>query len=625
MVFFADMLVVSFVFMFTYLLRYNLQADAVDLSEMLLQLALILPFFMIAAYIVKPYQGILRHSSLLDALAVIKMVLIGTLAMVVVTLIARRWEPFLVIPWSVIISQFFIGISLLIGFRFLIAIVYQRLIKSRDGGVSLMIYGAGDMGIMTKGVLERDAALRYNLAGFIDDDPRLVHKKVEGLMVFPPEMAFEKIIPEKKVSEIVICIPPGKITKERKSMFVDWCIERNIRVKEVPGVNEWLNGRFFASQIHDVRIEDLLGRDPIVMDDQQVAREIYGKKIMVTGAAGSIGSEISRQLSGFCPESLTLVDQSESSLFELSHEISALKKELPVRIVVADVTDPHAMRQLFVSSVPDIIYHASAYKHVPLMEAQPYEALRTNVGGTKIVADLAVEFGTGKFVMISTDKAVNPTNVMGASKRICELYVNALSQNTGGSTQFIITRFGNVLGSSGSVIPIFRKQIAAGGPVTVTHREVIRYFMTIPEACRLVLEAGFMGRGGEIYLFDMGDPVKIYDLAEKMISLSGFVPHRDVKIIETGHRPGEKLYEELLTRAEETIATHHEKILIAKTNPYDPILILAKIDELVRRIPLESEDALVARMKDIVPEFKSRNSGFESLDTPTADPAGSTS
>jgi FlaA1/EpsC-like NDP-sugar epimerase len=356
-----------------------------------------------------------------------------------------------------------------------------------------------------------------------------------------------------------------------------------------------------------------------MLDNTGLSKWIHQTKIMVTGAAGSIGSEIVSQLMELYPRCIYLVDQAESSLFDLYNAIAPKNKDVELFPVVADVADSFRIRQLFKVCVPDIIFHASAYKHVPLMEEHPYEALRTNVLGTKVVADLAVEYGVKKFVMVSTDKAVNPTSVMGASKRICEMYTRSLFDKNGMKTQFITTRFGNVLGSSGSVIPLFRRQISLGGPVTITNKEMIRYFMTIPEACRLVLEAGFIGEGGEIFLFDMGQPVKIYELAEKMIRLSGFIPHRDIQIVETGLRPGEKLFEELLACRENHLPTHHKKILIATIKPYDFNGVLRKINDLVDHLNLESVESLVKRMKEIVPDYKSQNSRFEALDHFVAD------
>jgi FlaA1/EpsC-like NDP-sugar epimerase len=613
-VLFSDMTLISFVFMFTYLLRYNLVSSAVDISRMVVQLVASLPFFLLASWYFKPYRGILRYTSIKDATAVIRATTMGSAGMVLVSLMGRIFYPALVIPYSVIISQYFISIVVLIGVRFTIAYIYRNLVKRPVPDTRIMIYGAGSMGILTKNIIENDSKLNYSLVGFIDDNPGLSRKMVNGLTVYSPDEAFKKVIPQQNVKEVVIGITHPKLKKERKSEIVDLCIAHNLRIKDIPDASDWLNGRFFASQLHDVRIEDLLGRDPIILDDANVRQGVHGEQIMVTGAAGSIGSEIVRQLIPLYPRAVCLVDQSESALYDLSNEIATKNRDIKLITLVADVTDGYRMRKLFENFAPGIIFHASAYKHVPLMEEQPYEALHNNVKGTKILADLAVESGVKKFVMISTDKAVNPTNVMGASKRICEMYIQALSAREGMQTRFITTRFGNVLGSSGSVIPLFRKQISRGGPVTVTDRRIIRYFMTIPEACRLVLEAGFMGNGGEIYIFDMGKPVKIYELAEKMIRLSGLVPHQDIRIAETGLRPGEKLYEELLANREENIPTHHEKILIGKTKPTDHNRTLAMIDELVSCLTVEDEEQLVARMKEIVPEYRSLHSRFEKLD-----------
>ena len=614
-IFFSDVTIISVVFLFTTLLRYNLEAYSVDLPTLSLQLLLLLPLFFLGEFLFKPYQGILRHSSPLDTLEIIKTQLFIAAGMVLFTMVTHRWWPQLVLSLTVVISQFFISVVVLVGLRMLASYMYHRLVKTGRPGVNMMIFGAGEMGTLTKSIFEKDPALNYRVVGFIDDNPGLRHKKVEGVMVYPPGPVSNRIVEEKQVREIVICIHPGGITKERKSDFVDWCIAKNIRVKEVPGTREWLNGKFYTSQVRDIMIEDLLGRDPIEIDNQEAIRGIHGKHVMVTGAAGSIGSELVRQLSALYPESLTLVDKAESGLYDLRNEIFLKDKDLDIRINVGDVTDLFAMRRLFSRECPDIIYHASAYKHVPLMELQPYEAIRNNVMGTRVVADLAVECGVEKFVMISTDKAVNPTNVMGATKRICEIYIQALSRTPGMKTRFVTTRFGNVLGSSGSVIPLFRNQIKAGGPVTVTHREIIRYFMTIPEACRLVLEAGSIGQGGEIFIFDMGKPVKIYDMAEKMIRLSGFLPHKDIEIVETGLRPGEKLFEELLASQETSSSIDHGKIMVARSNHIDPVATIAKINLLLNQLQTGSSFSLVSHMMEIVPEYKPANSEFAQMNS----------
>jgi FlaA1/EpsC-like NDP-sugar epimerase len=367
-------------------------------------------------------------------------------------------------------------------------------------------------------------------------------------------------------------------------------------------------------KIQNIKIEDLLGREPISIDINKISAGLNGKQILVTGAAGSIGSEIVRKLLLFNPAKVILVDQAESALYTFHNELLATYGNINVEIIVGNVSDQNRMRKIFENHRPEIIFHASAYKHVPLMEDHPYEAVKTNIGGTKVMADLAVEFEVKKFVMISTDKAVNPTNVMGASKRICEIYIQSLSQMKGIKTQFVTTRFGNVLGSNGSVVPLFKSQIEKGGPVKITHKDITRYFMTIPEACQLVLEAGFMGNGSEIYVFDMGSPVKIYDLAEKMIFLSGYIPHKDIKIVVTGLRPGEKLYEELLSSKENCKPTHNEKITIGKVRQYDYYEADARITDMLENLVVDTDDMIVSRMKDMVEEFISQNSKYEKLD-----------
>jgi FlaA1/EpsC-like NDP-sugar epimerase len=467
---------------------------------------------------------------------------------------------------------------------------------------------------MAKNVIKADHRMSYEVVGFIDDNPGMHYKTARGVKIFPPEVAFGEIIPNKEVKEVVIAVSPDRMTKQRKSEIVDRCLALRVLVKEVPAPSKWINGELKSDLIKRVRIEDLLGREPIQLDSKQVESGIRGRRVMVTGGAGSIGSEIVRQLCRLHPASIVLVDQAESALYDLQMELKPKCQQNEIHFLVADVTDKCRMERIFEIHRPEIIFHASAYKHVPLMEECPYEALRTNLGGTKNVADLAVKFGTLKFVMVSTDKAVNPTNVMGATKRLCELYVQSVSVLDKPKTQFITTRFGNVLGSNGSVIPLFRRQIEKGGPVTITHKDIIRYFMTIPEACQLVLEAGFLGKGGEIFLFDMGEPVRILDMAEKMISLSGLVPYKDIQIVETGLRPGEKLYEELLASKEVTIPTPHEKIMIGKIRPKDYVESRRKIEELLTVLPKSDEMELVRRMKDILPKFVSNNSRFSSLD-----------
>ncbi len=428
-------------------------------------------------------------------------------------------------------------------------------------------------------------------------------------MIYSSDILTREFVLRNRVKEVIVSIQnikPGRLME-----ITDDLIAYNVKVKIVPAVDKWIDGEFNLGQIKQVKIEDLLDRAPIEIDNPIVKSDLSIKVIFVTGAAGSIGSEIARQLYRCNLKHLILIDQAESPLYDLQQEF-VQKESLNFTSEVADVRDEYRMQQLFEKYKPEIIFHAAAYKHVPLMEGNPYEAIRVNVSGTKLLADLAVANGVERFVMVSTDKAVNPTNVMGTTKRIAEMYTSCLSNK--GKTKFITTRFGNVLGSNGSVIPLFKKQIEAGGPLTVTHKDITRYFMTIPEACQLVLEAGVMGKGGEIYVFDMGASVKIYDVALKMIQLSGFKFPEDIDIKISGLRPGEKLYEELLANNENTQPTYHEKIMIAKTPALNAKEVTLKIDEICNVNKEIDSFKVVSLLKELVPEYVSKNSIYERLD-----------
>jgi FlaA1/EpsC-like NDP-sugar epimerase len=468
------------------------------------------------------------------------------------------------------------------------------------------------MGLVTKRTLERDIKTLYNIIGFVDDSKRLQGKLIEGIPVKNIEY-LSVWASKKEIDTLIIAIKNPKAAN--RSKVVELSLDLGINVLTVPPTEQWLDGGFSSKQIQKVKIEDLLGRKEIALNIENIKQYASNKVILITGAAGSIGSEITRQVLRYSPSKVILLDQAESSLYDLNVELINAGLKANWEVVIADVTNDERMQHVFEHFKPQVIFHAAAYKHVPLMEDNPSEAILTNVKGTKNIADLANKYAVERFVMISTDKAVNPTNVMGASKRIAEIYVQALNANS--TTNYITTRFGNVLGSNGSVIPLFKKQIEMGGPITVTDERITRFFMTIPEACQLVLEAGSMGKGGEIFVFDMGESIRIIDLAKKMIQLSGLELGKDIEIKITGLRPGEKLYEELLTDQEKTIATHHEKIMIGVTQVYTLSEIEPKIEDLISSFSSQNNLTIVRKMNNIVPEFLSNNSEFSILDKTT--------
>lgn len=491
-----------------------------------------------------------------------------------------------------------------------VKVAYLEFLNPPGEDANVVIFGAGEAGIITKNALDRDPNFKYRVISFIDDNPQKIGKKLEGVSIQSSDK-LEFLLQQKMVKFLVISTQ--NLKAERKQRIIEQCLEYDTKVLNVPPVSTWINGELSFKQIKTVNIEDLLGREVISLDKENISKQIVGKNILVTGASGSIGSEIVRQLSKYAVRHIMLLDQAESPLFHLELECMERCNSRDYTIVLADICDEARMKGIFKDYQPEIVFHAAAYKHVPMMENNVSEAVNTNVLGSKMLADLALKNGVEKFIMISTDKAVNPTSIMGASKRIAEMYVQALNEK--GKTKYITTRFGNVLGSNGSVIPIFREQIARGGPVMVTHPEITRYFMTIPEACQLVLEAGAMGKGGEIYIFDMGESIKIVDLAKKMIKLSGLELGKDIQIKFTGLRPGEKLYEELLNDKENTLPTHHPQIMIAKVQNYDLSEISEKITTLLSIIDNQNDVEIVTKMKDIVPEFLSKNSIYEKLDT----------
>ncbi|HSH67188.1 MAG TPA: nucleoside-diphosphate sugar epimerase/dehydratase [Bacteroidia bacterium] len=497
----------------------------------------------------------------------------------------------------------------MISLRVMFKALYLELTTKGKEKRNVVIFGAGDSGIITKRALEQDQVTKYNVVAFVDDDVNKQRKKLEGTSIVGINK-LDGLLANKEISTLIISVQ--NLSPQRKQRVVDICLNHDIAVLTVPPVTNWINGELSIKQIKTIQIEELLERDPIKLHKENIKQEVAGKIILVTGAAGSIGSEIVRQVIRFSPKRIILLDQAESPLYEMEMELYDKYKQQSYKVVIGDIRNRERMENVFRTYQPEIVFHAAAYKHVPMMEHNPSESILTNVFGTKILADLSAKYKVEKFVMVSTDKAVNPTNVMGASKRVAEIYIQSLSKKS--ATKFITTRFGNVLGSSGSVIPRFRQQLENGGPITITHPEITRYFMTIPEACQLVLEAGAMGKGGEIYIFDMGESVKIVDLAKKMIKLSGLVLEKDIKIVYTGLRSGEKLYEELLADHENTLPTHHDQIMVAKVKEYDFDEVSAEIGELITLFNAQDNKSIVSKMKELVPEFKSNNSVYEELD-----------
>jgi FlaA1/EpsC-like NDP-sugar epimerase len=610
-----DIALVCISFILAYAVRFNASLNF-DASNLYYQLPFIAAISLISFLIVGSYKGIVRHTGTRDAFNVFVGVTLLSLITTCIILFNNALNVFsnFTIPKSIIIIHYLISVLVLVVSRFIFKAFYEIISTELKSITNVLIYGAGDSGLITYGALNRDTKNKYEVLGFIDDDPKKVGKKLDRIKIYDGKRINKKFIKEKQIDEIIISIQ--NIKSEKLLYFTDNILALGVQVKIVPPLSKWIHGDLEANQIKQVKIEDLLDRKPISIDNPIVKREVNNKVILVTGAAGSIGSEISRQLSIYNHKHLVLVDQAESPLYDLQQELIQ-KERKNFTSIVADVRDEKRINEIFEEFKPQKVFHAAAYKHVPLMEMSPYEAVKINVGGTKNIADLSIKHNVDRFVMVSTDKAVNPTNVMGASKRVAEMYISCLSNSKNHKTKFTTTRFGNVLGSNGSVIPLFKRQIENGGPLTVTHKDITRYFMTIPEACRLVLEAGTMGNGGEIYIFDMGKSIKIYDIAKRMIHLSGLKFPDDVDIKITGLRPGEKLYEELLADGENTSPTYHEKIMIAKNQLIDYDIVESKIKELCLSNKNHNNRKTVQLMKEIVPEYKSNNSVYEKLDTTT--------
>ncbi len=561
----------------------------------------------------KSHTGIVRYTGVQDALRIAIAVGLSSFIILVVNTVALGISTILSLTTLVIVLYTIFSFLFLISYRVLVKYLFAYAKNYKMQKKSVVIFGAAATGVATQRVLENDGLANIQVIAFIDDDRKKGSKNLNGAPILSFN-EFKKMALIKPVDELIIAT--YTISTKRKNEVVDFCLDHDIKVLTVPAYSKWAEGKFSSRQLQSIKIEDLLERDPIQINNNQIKAQIKGKRILVTGAAGSIGSEIVRQLIPYGPDVIILCDQAETPLHNLELELKENGTRINCVSYLADITNKTRMQKLFEEFEPQYVYHAAAYKHVPMMELCPTEAVRNNVIGVKIIADLAIQHKVERFVMISTDKAVNPTNVMGASKRMAEMYVQALSNQSDLPTKFITTRFGNVLGSNGSVIIRFKEQIEKGGPVTVTHPNITRYFMTIPEACQLVLEAGSMGNGGEIFVFDMGKPVAIADLAKKMIRLYGLIPNIDVNITYSGLRPGEKLYEELLNDAENTTQTYHDKILIAKVREVSFELVKQNTYELETILTTTNDEMLlVGKMKELVPEYISNNSIYQQLDT----------
>lgn len=611
-----DLLIAGTSYIIATTLRFNFSFNEIPIGSYQYHLLIILLIRFAFFHFQRTYDGIVRHTSLRDITNLFAAITYSSLTILMVSLLATK-IPVLAsvyIPISIISIDYFICFFLMVLSRMFVKSIYSDIIKSRrDRAVQpVLIYGAGSLGILAKNALI-DEDKQYEIVGFIDDDPTLIGKTLQGVPVYNFSTTVNTLIIEKQLNPIVV-LAIKNIELSKRNRIVEKLLEHHIVLKVISSRLKPSINKINSSVIANIKIEDLLQRAPILLDDKNVSHEIIGKTILVTGAAGSIGTELVRQILQYKPSKIYLIDNSEAAIYNFEFELKQNQTKTQIHFLVTDINNHQRIAQLLTDMQPDIVYHCAAYKHVPLMEKLPYEAIRTNVYGTKNLADVCKKLGVHKFIYISTDKAVNPTNVMGATKRIAELYIHSLSATNQYRTKFVITRFGNVLGSNGSVVPLFEKQIQTGGPITVTHRDIERFFMTIPEACQLVLEASVMGQGGETYVFDMGRPVKIYELAKKMIQLSGLVLDKDIKIKITSLRPGEKLFEELQGSFEKNSKTHHPKILISKPIHCSQKIIASLLAVLSQEMNNNNDVQLVQLMKKYVPEYISTNSEYEKLD-----------
>lgn len=608
-IFLIDLLICFISISLSYYIRFEFHFGDAQLYSLRNIIPLVIFIRGISFLAFRTYAGLIRYTSIRDAERIFLVLSSSTVILFLINYINFSGTNQFLIPNSIILIDYFITTLIMIGSRLFYKTLYYTIKNIDIDKENVLIVGVEQFAAATKRAIDKDTLSGIKVIGFIDPYNMQEGNKIEDITIYGTTK-IEYLIQKHAISRIIIA--QKNLDPVKKSRIVEKCLNFDVKVQTVPDTTSWINGEINLNQIKSIKIEDLLERAPIVLDKNRIQEYIKDKVVLVTGAAGSIGSEMVRQISHFSPRKIILFDQAETPLYDLELELKEEHHFFDFESVIGSITNEYRVKKLFDTFKPQVVFHAAAYKHVPMMEGNPSEAVYNNIYGTKVIADFSVEYGVERFVMISTDKAVNPTNVMGASKRIAEIYTQTL--NTTAKTGFITTRFGNVLGSNGSVIPRFKKQIEDGGPITITHPEVTRYFMTIPEACQLVLEAGAMGKGGEIFIFDMGKPVKILDLAKKMIKLSGLTLGKDIQINFTGLRPGEKLYEELLSNKENTLPTYHPKIMIAKVQEYNSKHIHQKINELIEILPDHNNFKLVRIMKEVVPEFISRNSIYEDID-----------
>ena len=617
-VFFMDIFLTICSIGISYIIIRSLRVTFYTTLDFTYRFGLILFVNIIFFLVFKTYSGIIRHSTFLDGIKL----LYATICSFIVLVIINYSTYFGIGKKIYVLPSLFIHLviifSVLFLFRIFVKFLFENFIneKRKANLVRAIIYGSDANAISVVNALRSEKPTRFRIIGFVDKNNQDISKRILDIPILNSRKKISVIM--RSLNAEAIIIADNSLTKEEKLLIVDDCLEFNYQVFTAPTVANWEDQVEISKKVMNFQIQDLLDRKSIVLDQKQISNQLKNKTILITGAAGSIGSEIARQIVDFDPKNIIILDQAETPLHFLKSELEMQISEVKIKTLICDIRNKESLNEIFCKYKPQVVFHAAAYKHVPMMEENPSQAIFANVLGTKNAADLSFEHGVKNFVFVSSDKAVNPSNVMGASKRIAEKYVQSLFFNikneNSGATKFITTRFGNVLGSNGSVVPLFTEQIRVGGPITITHPDIIRYFMTIPEACQLVLEAGAMGNGGEIYIFDMGKPVKIIDLATKMIRLAGLIPEKDIKIKIVGLRPGEKLYEELLNDTSKSIPTHHEKILIAKEICNDYANFSNEVDELITIANSYKNDLIVSKMKQIVPEFISMNSEFNELD-----------